>query len=238
MYEGEGNTGNELKRYCEGLVEVKAPGPPLSFGVFHLFCALEFMSKRRIGRNRLAEQIAVGEGAVRTIVNRLTEAGLLAISRAGCALTAEGLHVWKELERYFPKRVSFSRSELSGYEFNFAFLVRGCTGKVRTGIEQRDMAVAVGALCAVVVIFQEGHLRIESVSQDIEAAFPDAARLILRSLEPQDGDVVVIAGGDTASKAKHGAFAASWSMLAPERYRPRMGNLVVNAGSSKEHASL
>lgn len=227
MYRNEGNTGSAIKQLVEGLVEVKVPGPPLSFGVFHLFCALEFMSKGRIGRNRLSEKIAVGEGAVRTIVTRLVDAGLMAITRAGCVLTIEGLRVWRGLEQFFPKRMPFLPSELSGYEFNFAFLVRGCTGKVRSGIEQRDMAVAAGALCAVVVVFQGGCLRIESVSEDIEVAFPTAARLILGYFDPQDGDVVVIAGGDTALRAKKGAFAASWSMLAAEQPRTATGNIVL-----------
>ncbi|XES78620.1 MAG: DUF4443 domain-containing protein [Candidatus Bathyarchaeia archaeon] len=228
MYGDESNTGTALKQFLERLVEVKAPGPPLSFGVFHLFCALEFMSKGRIGRNRLAEQIAVGEGAIRTIVQRLVNAGLMGISRAGCVLTVEGLHIWRELERFFPKRVAFLRSELSGYDFNFAFLVRGCNSKVRSGIEQRDMAVAAGALCAVVVVFQDGRLRIESVSEDIEVAFPDAARLIHGHLDPKEGDVVVIAGGDTALSAKQGAFAASWSMLTVQRSKPVTGNLLID----------
>ncbi|MCW4019596.1 MAG: hypothetical protein NWF00_13140 [Candidatus Bathyarchaeota archaeon] len=174
------------------------------------------MSGKTVGRKKLAEQIDVGEGAVRTILSRLVEAGLMTASKMGCGLSVEGLSVWRKFEVLFPKRVSFPPSELSGCAFNFAFLVRGCGDRVESGIEQRDVAVVAGASCAVVVVFQGGRLHIESVSEDVKKTFPEAANQIFEEFKPQNGDVIVIAGGDTELKAKHGAFAASWFLLGDE----------------------
>ena len=201
-----------LKGFITGLAEIKSSGQSLSFSVFHLFYALELMSEKTVGRSKLAEQLNVGEGAVRTILSRLVGAGLMTASKAGCALTVEGLRVWQGFEKVFPRRVEFLRTELAPSEFNYAFLVKGSGGKVGSGIEQRDAAIVAGALRALVIVFRSGRLRIESVSDDIEEAFPKAASQILRHLKPQDDDVIVIAGGDTALKAMHGAFAASWSL--------------------------
>ena len=71
----------------------------------------------------------------------------------------------------------------------------------------------VGAECTLIISFKSGRLCINSVSDDIEKTFPTAASQILRNFKPQENDVIVIASGETALKAMHGAFAASWSLL-------------------------
>jgi hypothetical protein len=213
LNKNENPLASALNNLIKELSEVKAPGPPVSFSMSHLFYALELLSKKTLGRVKLAEQLNVGGGAIRTILSRLVGAGLVTTSKAGCALTVEGLYVWRELETIFPKRTEFLQTELTPSQFSFAFLVRGCSESVRSGIEQRDAAVAAGALYAVILVFRNGHLRIESVSDDVEKTFPNAARRILRTFKPHDEDTIVIVCGDTALKAKHGAFAASWSLF-------------------------
>jgi len=212
----EASMTSALKDLITGLTEIKSSGQSLSFSAFHLFYALELMSSKTVGRGPLAEQLNVGEGAARTILSRLGEAGLITASKSGCALSVEGLNVWRELEKVFPRRVEFLRTELTPSEFNYAFLVKGSGGKVRSGIEQRDVAVAAGASNALIIVFRSGRLHIKSVSDNVEEVFPKAARPILRDIKPQDDDVIVIAGGNTALKAMRGAFAASWSLLSSE----------------------
>jgi hypothetical protein len=206
-------TVSEFKDLLVRLAEVKVPAPSPSFSVFHLFSALEFISEGTVGRDKLAEHLAVGRGAVRTILRRLVGAGLMTISHRGCSLSAQGLYVWEEFERVFPKRIEFYRTDLTPSQFNFAFLVRGCCSRVGSGIEQRDAAIKADANSVVVIVFQYGRLGIKSVSDNIAEAFPEAGRLIFSELQPQDGDVVVIASGDTALRAKHGAFLASYSLI-------------------------
>jgi hypothetical protein len=60
-------------------------------------------------------------------------------------------------------------------------------------------------------------LRIESVSENVDEEFPKATNKLLGSFNPENNDVIVIAGGDTALKAKRGAFAAAWSLLDGEK---------------------
>ena len=43
--------------------------------------------------------------------------------------------------------------------------------------------------------------------------YPKAANQILQELNPEDNDVIIVAGADSALKAKRGAFAASWSLI-------------------------
>ena len=202
-----------LKRFMQHIAEKKAPGPSTSFTIFHIFYALELMSQKSLGRNKLAEQLNVGDGAVRTIISRLREADLIDASKEGCSLTEKGREIWHQFEEIFPKRVNLPKSELIGSEFNHAFLVKNRGEKVESGIDQRDAAIIAGARKALVIVYQKGHLRIEGVSSSIEREYPKAANQILTTLAPQENDVVIVAGGETPLKAKRGAFAASWSLI-------------------------
>jgi hypothetical protein len=150
---------------------------------------------------------------VRTIISRLRTAGLIETSKAGCTLTKKGVDTWNEFEQFFPKRVEIPKTELSQSEFNFAFLVKNSGNKVKSGIDQRDAAIIAGARKALVTVFKDGHLHIQAVSDCIEKDYPKAATQIREQLAPQENDVVIIAGADSALRAKRGAFAASWTLL-------------------------
>jgi len=202
-----------LKKFIQQIAGKKAPGPSTSFTVFHIFYALELMSEAPLGRNKLAKKLNIGDGAVRTVIGRLKEAGLIETSKEGCSLTKKGLEVWEQFEQAFPKRVEISRSELSESDYNFAFLVKNSSDKIRSGIDQRDAAIIAGARKALVIVFKDGHMRIESVSDNVEKKYPKAAGQISKLLMPQENDAIIIAGAETALKAKRGAFAASWSLL-------------------------
>ena len=66
-----------LKKFIQEIAGKKYPGPSTSFTVFHIFYALELMSQKPLGRDKLAKKLNVGDGAVRTIVSRLRNAGLI-----------------------------------------------------------------------------------------------------------------------------------------------------------------
>ena len=202
-----------LKKLIENIAREKAPGPSITFSMFHIFYALELIAKKPIGRNKLAEKLNVGEGTIRTIISRLKDANLIATSKEGCSLTSKGLSIWKQFEEFFPKRTEVGKTELTTSEYNYAFLVKNSGDKVKSGIEQRDAAIMGGAKRAIVIVSKDDHLAIESISNNIEKEFPKAANQILKNLEPKDNDVIIIAGADTLLKAQRGAFAASWVLL-------------------------
>ena len=89
---------SQFKNFIESLARPRGPGPSTTFSMFHIFYALELMAEKPIGRTKLAEKLNVGEGAIRTIINRLKDAGLIVTSKEGCNLTDKGLSVWKRFE--------------------------------------------------------------------------------------------------------------------------------------------
>jgi predicted transcriptional regulator len=208
---------SQFKRLIESLASPKGPGPSTTFSMFHIFYALELMAEKPIGRNKLAEKLNVGEGAIRTIISRLKDAGLIETSKEGGTLTDKGLSVWKKFMEFFPKRVEVEKTPLTNSKYNYAFLVKDKGHKVKSGIDQRDAAIMGGARRALVIVSKSGHLIIESVSDNIEEDFPEAANKILKDLKPEDNDVIIIAGADDPLKAKRGAFAASWVLIGDEK---------------------
>ncbi len=202
-----------IKRLIESLAGPKGPGPSTTFSIFHIFYALELMARKPIGRNKLAEKLDVGEGAIRTIISHLKDSGLIVTSREGGRLTDKGLSVWKDFEAAFPKRVEFPKTALTTSAYSYAFLVKNRGGRVKSGIDQRDAAIMGGARRALAIVFRNGSLTIKSISTSLEKDFPEAAKIILEELEPTDNDVVIIAGADSPLKAKRGAFAASWVLI-------------------------
>jgi predicted transcriptional regulator len=204
---------SQFKRFIESLASPKGPGPSTTFSMFHIFYALELLAKKPIGRNKLAEKLNVGEGAIRTIISRLKGAGLIVTSKEGCILTDKGLSIWKSFVEVYPKRAEIGKTALTTSKYNYAFLVKDKAHKVKSGIDQRDAAIMGGARRALVIVSKNGRLMIESVSNSIEDEFPEAASEILEKLNPEDNDVIIIAGADNLLKAKRGAFAASWVLI-------------------------
>ena len=204
----------EFKKLIESLASEKAPGPSTTFSMFHIYYALELMAQKPIGRTKLAEKLGVGEGAIRTIVHHLQDAGLIVTEKAGMRLTDKGEKVWLKFEELFPKRVEVEKNQLTHSNYNFAILVKDSGSKVKSGIEQRDAAIMGGAKRALAIISHEGRLIIHSVTNSIEEEYPDAAKAILKEIKPEDNDVIIIAGSDDDSvKARRGAFAAAWVLI-------------------------
>jgi predicted transcriptional regulator len=208
---------SQFKRLIESLASPKGPGPSTTFSMFHIFFALELMAKKPIGRNKLAEKLNIGEGAIRTIVSHLKDSGLIVTSKEGCTLTDKGLSVWKNFEDVFPIRVEIGKTALTTSKYNYAFLVKNKAHKIKSGIDQRDAAIMGGARRALIIVSKHGRLMIESVSNSIEEEFPEAANEILEKIKPEDNDVIIIAGADSPVKAKRGAFAASWALLGHDK---------------------
>ena len=202
-----------FKQFIENIAKQKAPGPSTTFTASHIFYALELMAQKPIGRNKLAMKLEVGEGTIRTIINRLKEGGLITTSKEGCTLTSKGLSVWKKFAEYFPERAEIGKTELTNAEHNYVFLIKNSGHKVKSGIEQRDAAIMAGAKRAVIIVSKKQHLIIDSVSNNLEKEFPAAAQQILQTVNPKDNDVIIIVSAEIPNKAKQGAFAASWSLL-------------------------
>ena len=204
---------HKLKQLLEKIAKEKAPGPAPTFSVLHLLRAMELGAEKPIGRTKLAAELKIGQGAARTIISRLREAGLISTSKMGYVLTRKGLKLWEEYRKIFQEKVEIGEYDLINAKHNFAILAKNCGHKIRSGIEQRDAAVKIGAKGVVTIVFKNGRLTIPSVSENFERDFPSAAKQILKLLQPEENDVIIIGGADTPNLAEQGTIAAAWTLF-------------------------
>ena len=206
-----------MKRMLEGLLEEKAPGPFPSFGIHHVLRALELIAKEHVGRGRLSEQLSIGEGATRTLLNRLKEADFIVVSKKGCSFTVKGNKLWKELESVFVKKAYLEPNELVLTKYNVAIQLRGFGNIVQTGLEQRDAAMIAGAKGATTLIFKKEKLAMPNMSDDISRDYPVIYKQLTSLLHLNENDAVVIGGADSLDKAEYGAYAAAWTLIENRR---------------------
>lgn len=191
----------------------KAPGPSPSFSAVHVIKALELIAERPIGRNKLSKELVLGEGATRTLIERLKNHGLIIVDRAGCIFSEKGEKLWDTLHAALPRKAVLEKSGLTLATFNVAILVKGCSSKVKFGMEQRDAALMIGAKGATTLIFKDGKLTVPPDQRDVAEDFPKIYGKLAASLEPEENDAIVIGSADTLEKAEYGALAAALSLL-------------------------
>jgi len=192
----------------------KAPGPSPSFTIFDIVKAFEIIAEAGyLGRGALSMRLSLGEGATRTLIVRLTEAGLVSTSKSGCSLTKKGEETWTNIKARMPRKVSLEKNELTFAPYNVAILVKGRGEKVKKGLEQRDAAVRAGAAGATTLVFKDKKLILPTVSLDLAKEYPKAFNQIACILNPEDDDVVIIASADKPKEAEYGALAAAWTII-------------------------
>jgi predicted transcriptional regulator len=203
-----------VKDFLSGLVLEKAPGPYPSFSIFDVIKVLEIIAESgSIGRGKLSDELGLGEGATRTLLGRLTDAGLTVTMKSGCSLTERGKKIWGELKAILPRKVELEKNELTFAVYNVAVLVRHRGEGVGKGLEQRDAAVRAGAKGAITLIFKNGRLVLPAISEDLSKDFPIAFGQVAHSMEPKEDDAVIISGADQRKEAEYGALAAAWTIF-------------------------
>lgn len=204
----------KIKKLLEGLLRERAPGPSPSFSLFHVIKALELIAKEGpIGRGTLSKRLGTGEGATRTLIDRLRNAGLIVVSKPGCSLTRKGEKIWNEFQSIVSQKVELEKSELTLADRNIAVMIKDCGDRVKMGVEQRDAAILMGAKGATTLIFKNQTLIQPGISENLARDFPTAFNQITRRLEPEENDVVVVGSADTWEKAEYGALAAAWTLV-------------------------
>ena len=194
------------------MAKERAAGPSPSFTELHLTKAIEVIGEKPIGRAGLSGKLQLGEGATRTLIDRLQIERLIKISRAGCELTKDGLSILKDLKSRFPKKMKVPASSITVGPYNFGILIKNVATKVKNGIEQRDSAVRAGASGAVTLIFQQGRLFMPPPAKTESKEWPEISRQLLELFQPEENDVIIVGGADTEEKAEQGARAASWTL--------------------------
>ena len=197
------------------LVGSSAPGPAPSFTGPHILLAfLTIAGSSYVGRKTLANKSGLGEGAVRTILKKLKEGGYVGIIRSGCYLTRSGKALSKSIHTGMSDVVPIPKSDLTMGENQAVLILRGAGKNVRSGIEQRDSAIRIGAAGATTYVMKSGRFTIPGGSSNCEKDYPGRVWPYLRrNLSPRNEDAVILCGATDEVSAKLGALAAAITLV-------------------------
>jgi predicted transcriptional regulator len=204
----------ELKDIILRLALPIQAGPLPSFTEPHILLAILTLGKEELGRKGLAKNLGLGEGVVRTLIDRLKKEGLIQIDRKGCKLSKKGKEVFTKITKIIPNMVEINAGKLSSGKEDFALVVNNASKYLKLGIEERDAAVRLGAKGATTIIFKKGRFSIPGGSKDCARDYPDEIWDRLKvCFSLSDGDVIIISSGDDKFKAMYGALAAAWNVI-------------------------
>ena len=192
------------------------PGPSPAFTATHVSRAVMMMGDRGpIGRIELSRKLGLGEGAVRTIIKHLSASDFVVPAKEGCVLTQRGMALYKSLRSKLSEVHPVDARQLALDRASASVLIRGSSGVVRRGIEQRDAAIRAGATGACTLVYRNGKFvmpmgeREESTLVSHDLLFEDLRRLF----GPREGDVVTIVSASNLGLAEHCAMAAALTLL-------------------------
>jgi len=204
---------NSLK-VLEKVASKIALGRTPSFTEIHVVKALETIcTKETIGRQRLSKLLELSEGATRTLLRHLKIEGLIETSRSGIALSKFGKEVLSDLKSNISDQVEIPESSLTIGPSNVSILVMNAAHLVRSGLEQRDAAIKVGALGATTLVFSHNKLTMPGVNEDAFKDIQPIYDILITKLKPRENDVIIIASATEKRSAEFGAKAAAFELL-------------------------
>src|ERR1051325_6700726 len=141
-----------MHTYVKALTKIAsryAPSRILSFELVHIFKTFQLLDKNEhISRVLLCQELALGEGSVRTLVKHLKMQNLVKSTNGGTRLTEKGKVLSSELLQSIPSEANMPKCSIALGKFNYMILLRKYGFAVKSGIEQRDAAINIGAVGA------------------------------------------------------------------------------------------
>ncbi len=185
-------------------------GPMFRFNDANVYWSLHLLSDgRRMGRKRLADEVGVGEGSMRRIIDTLKEWDFINIKQTGITITKAGLSFLDQLPLR-PVNI-FVEGSVAG-ACQQGVLVLGGADKVVNGMEQRDAGIKVGADGCTTIVIRDGILMIPP-DWNMDEKTPELAYKIRKEIGMTQSDALIIGGGETPALATEAAITAALQMF-------------------------
>ena len=200
---------NEIKNIYKIIPEEKR-GSLTQFSILDIFKSILIIGEQNnIGRNALAINLSIGPGAIRTLIKKLQNVGLIDVQKTGISLSPDGIIMYKN----FKKKIQFSKEinvgNLSLGTCNYIILIRKTPKILPSSLDLRDSAIRGGSKGAMFIHFQNNKFLIPNGPINCEKDFPDTIWKKFRSeLKPSDGDLIIISGADNIHAAEYGALSS------------------------------
>lgn len=162
-----------------------------------LRCFLRF--NKNIGREKLANQLELGEGTTRTVLKTLKSKKFLYSTKKGHILSKKGAEMLKQIYQYINMPKNITMQNIYPHFKKVGIMVKNAQ-KLKGLYKFRDIAVKQGAEGALILKFENKLYAPESnYKQDYTE--------LERYFELKNGDVLVIAFSNEKIYAERGALA-------------------------------
>ena len=155
----------------------------------------------------------MGEGTTRTLLKHLKNEGIIRSSRTGISLSEDGKALFSNLRDKLSAGVDVPSSRLTVGRFNVAILVRGSARAVKSGMEQRDVAIKSGASGATTLVYSGNKLSLPTREDDISISMPSLHNQLVNKFKPKENDVIIVGSGENRKLAETGAKMAAIRLL-------------------------
>lgn len=187
-----------LQRICSNY----APSRVISFNMVHVFKTLQLIKNRgHISRDILSKELGLGDGSIRTLMRHLQMDNMIKATNAGTTMTNRGESLLSELLLSIPVEMSLPKCSIALGKFNYVVLLKRHSHAIKSGIEQRDAAIKIGAKGATTLLFKQNKFVMPSnTNYDTLQKEPQISKVLIRMLNPDEGDAIIIGSDDMHKK--------------------------------------
>jgi hypothetical protein len=193
--------------YIKALFKVAgkyAPSRNISFDIVHIFKTLQLIDDRgHVSRGLLLKELALGGGVVKTLIRHLKMQDMIHTTKSGTKMTDKGKSIYSHLRVSIPAELNVPKCSVALGKFNYAVLLKKYNFAIKSGIEQRDAAIKMGAKGATTLLYKGGRfvMPLADGTFDPLHAEPKIRKLLIDRLQPmEDGDAIIIGSDDTSKK--------------------------------------
>jgi hypothetical protein len=221
-----------MHTYVKALTQIAsryAPSRMLSFELVHIFKAFQLLNiKEHVSRSLLCKELSLGEGSIKTLIKHLKMQGLIHSSNHGTILTEKGKILSSVLVQSIPAETDMPQCSIALGKFNYAVLLKQASFAIKSGIEQRDAAIKVGALGATTLLYKDYKFIMPGIFSSLAEKDDDfiynreqnIPEFLVYHLQPKDNDVIIIGSDNEGLRiAEFGAKnAALFTIMNHEKH--------------------
>lgn len=185
-------------------------GPSYRFDDTDLFTILDYLSKgKRVGREKICNHLEMGEGSTRKLVGLMRDYDMLKVEQPGITITRFGKKVY-EMTGMRLTEVNMQDQALGQHQIGV--VVKNVGEKIRNGVEQRNVGIKSGGCGCTTLLVRNGKLLI-APDWDMSENKPELAQMIISQCNLDEGDTLIVGGGETRRKARVSAVSATLEIL-------------------------
>jgi hypothetical protein len=181
-----------------------APSRSISFDIVHIYKTLQLIEDRgHVSRGLLSNELALGEGIVKTLVKHLKMQNMILTTKTGTKMTENGKSIYSHIRSSIPAESAVPPCSVALGRFNYAVLLKNFNFAIKSGIEQRDAAIKIGAKGATTLLYKGERFVMPSNQGTFDPLHtePKIRKLLINKLQPlEDGDAIIIGSDDTSKK--------------------------------------